>query len=128
MDVRMVVQGLAPGVKHGDDADLGAEMPGIGSDRAQRLGGRLEQDGVDRFLVLEGDLGCRRRQREDDVEVGDRQQLRLPGGEPFGAPAPGTSDNGGCGRNCRRSGSDRTTSTSRRGRRARRSGTARSRS
>ena len=88
MDVRMVVQVLAPGVEHGDEADLGAEMLGIGGDPAQRLGRRSEQDGVDRLLVLEGDLGDRRRQGEDDVEVGHRQQLGLPGGEPFGAGLP----------------------------------------
>ena len=56
----MMLQGLAPGVEHGDEADLGAEMLGIGGDRAQRLGRRPEQDGVDRLLVLEGDLGDRR--------------------------------------------------------------------
>ena len=32
MDMRMVLQGLAPGVQDGDDADLGAEMLGIGGD------------------------------------------------------------------------------------------------
>ena len=108
MDMRMMVQGLAPGVQHGDEADLGAEMLGIGGDRAQRLGRGLEQDGVDRSLVLEGDRGDRRRQGEDDVEVGHRQQLGLPRGEPFRrAPAPGTSGNAGCGRSCRRRGSAR---------------------
>ena len=80
-----MVQGLTPGVQHGDEADLGAEMLGIGGDRAQRLGRGLEQDGVDRRLVLEGDLGDLGRQREDDVEVGDRQQLGLPRGEPVSA-------------------------------------------
>ena len=88
MDVRMMVQVLAPGVEHGDDADLGAEMLGIGGDGAQRLGGGAEQDGVDRRLVLEGDLGHRRRQGEDDVEVRHRQQLGLRCGQPFGARQP----------------------------------------
>ena len=81
----MVMQVLAPGVQHGDHADLGAEMLGIGGDGAQRLGRRPEQDGVDHRLVLESDLGERRRQREDDMEVRHRQQLGLTGGEPFGA-------------------------------------------
>ena len=52
---------------------------------AQRLGRRPEQDGVDRLLVLEGDLGDRRRQREHDMEIRHRQQLGLPGGQPCGA-------------------------------------------
>jgi hypothetical protein len=57
--VRVLLQVLAPGVEHGDKADLGAEMTPVGGDRAQRLGRRLEQDGVDRGLVLEGNFGRR---------------------------------------------------------------------
>jgi hypothetical protein len=69
-------------VEHGDKADIGAEMTPVGGDRAQRLGRRLEQDGVDRGLVLEGNFGRRRRQREDDMEIGHRQQFGLPRGQP----------------------------------------------
>ena len=43
---------------------------------------------VDDRLVLVGDIGDRRRQREDDVEVGDRQQLGFALGEPLLAAAP----------------------------------------
>ena len=57
----------------------------IGGDRDQRLGRRLEQDGVDRCLVLEGDFGSRGRQCEDDVEIRHRQQFALPLGQPRGA-------------------------------------------
>ena len=59
----------APGVEHGGDADLGAQMLGVGRDRERRLGRCLEQQIVDHGLVLVGDVGDRRRQREDDVEV-----------------------------------------------------------
>src|SRR5262249_9458325 len=45
---------------------------------------RAEQDGIDRALVLEGDLRRGRRQGEDDMVVGRRQQLGLPRIEPFG--------------------------------------------
>jgi hypothetical protein len=55
--MRMMMQVLAPGVEHSDEADLGAQMLRIGGDGAQGLGHRPEQDGVDRLLVLEGDLG-----------------------------------------------------------------------
>ena len=55
----------------------------IGGDRGQRLGGGPEQEVVDGGLVLEGDGGDRGRQREDDVIVGNRQQLRLAVGEPL---------------------------------------------
>jgi hypothetical protein len=37
MDMGMMMQVLSPGVQDGDQSDLGAEMPGIGSDEAQRL-------------------------------------------------------------------------------------------
>ena len=72
----------APGVEHGGDADAGAEMLGIGGDREQRLGGGPEQQVVDHRLVLIGDVGDLGRQREDDVEVADRQQIGLARGEP----------------------------------------------
>jgi len=54
----------------------------------QGLGRRPEQDGVDCLLVLEGDLGHRRRQGEHDVEVRHRQQFGLSVGEPLGARLP----------------------------------------
>ena len=62
VDVGMMGQCRAPSVEHRGDADAGAEMLGVGRDRAQRLGRRLEQDVVDRRLVVIGDVGDRRRQ------------------------------------------------------------------
>ena len=59
-----------------------AKMPGIGGDRHHRLGGGPEQQVVDDRLVLPGDVGDLGRQREDDVEVSDRQQVGLALGEP----------------------------------------------
>ena len=85
MDMRVMSESLAPGVEHCGDADAGAKMVEIGGDRDQRLGGGAEQDGVDGGLVVEGDRGDRRRQREDDVEVRDRQEFSLTLGEPLGA-------------------------------------------
>ena len=38
----MMMQVLSPGVQDGDQPDLGTEMPGIGSNAAQRLGRRRE--------------------------------------------------------------------------------------
>jgi hypothetical protein len=37
MEVRMVQQGLAPGMEHGQKADLGPEVCGISGNRAQGL-------------------------------------------------------------------------------------------
>jgi hypothetical protein len=48
-------------------------MLGIGCDGDEGLGGSLEQDVVDRGLVLIGDVSDLRRQRKHDVEVWDRQ-------------------------------------------------------
>ena len=78
----MVGHRRAPSVEHGGDADAGAEMPGIGGDGEQRLGRRAEQQVVDHRLVLVGDCGDLGRQGEDQVEVADRQQIGLAGGEP----------------------------------------------
>src|SRR5258708_34706127 len=88
MDVRMVMQVLAPGVEHGDETDLGTEMLRIGGDGSERLGCRSEQDGVDPLFVLERDLGDQRRQREHNMEIRYRQSLSLPGRHPFGAGLP----------------------------------------
>ena len=71
-----MMQRLTPGMKHGEEPDLGAEMFGIGGDGVQRLGGGPEQNGVDRLLVLEGNLGHWRRQREDDMGLSGISCLR----------------------------------------------------
>jgi hypothetical protein len=88
VDMGMMMQVLSPGVQDGDQPDLGAEMPGIGSDDAQRLGGCGEQDAIDDGLIVESDLGDRRRHSEDDVEVRHRQQLGLSVGQPLGTRQP----------------------------------------
>ena len=83
VDVRMVGQRRAPGVQHGGEADARAQMLRVGGDRDQRLGGGPEQEVVDGCLVLERDGADRRRQGEDDVVVGNRQQFGLAVFEPL---------------------------------------------
>ena len=61
MQMRMMKQVLAPGVQHGEEADLGAQVLGIGGDGAQGLGGGAEEQAVDERLVLIGDGGDGRR-------------------------------------------------------------------
>ena len=70
-------------MKDGKDANAGAEVLGVGCDGDQRLGRGLEQDAVDRGLVLVGDVGNLRGKREYYVIVRHRQQLGLALGEPF---------------------------------------------
>ena len=83
MNVGMMGEGRAPGVEHHGDADLGAEMLGIGGDAQQRLRRGLEQGVVDHRLVGVGDVGDRRGQREDDMIIGHRQQLGPARFEPI---------------------------------------------
>ena len=85
VDVPKMAQILAPGVQHADHADLSAQMLGIGGSHPQSFGRGLEQDRIDRRLVMESDLGDLRRHGEDHVEVWDRQQLGLTLGQPLGA-------------------------------------------
>src|SRR6202165_1230869 len=75
--------GRAPAVQHRGDADAGAEVPGVGGDRGQGLGGGLEQEIVDDRLVVIGDAGDRRRQREHDMIVRHRQQIDLARSQPL---------------------------------------------
>ena len=119
----MVGHRRAPGVEHGGDADAGAEVLRVGRDRQHRLRRRPEQQVVDERLVLEGDVGDLGGQREDDMEVADRQQVGLALGQPGRARRrPGTWGSAGCGSCCRRSASGRSPRRPRRDRQAPRCG------
>ena len=52
MDMRMMLELLVPGVEDTEEADLGAQMPGMTSDFEQGLGAGAEQQIVDNLLVL----------------------------------------------------------------------------
>ena len=77
-------EGFAPGVEHGDQANVCTEMLGIGRHGAQGISGGAHEEVVHHRLVLECDLSQQGGQREDDVEIGHRQQLGLAGLQPFG--------------------------------------------
>jgi hypothetical protein len=70
-------------MEHGSGTNAGAQVLGISSDGEQRLGCRAEQQVVDDGLVLVGDRGDLGRQRENDVEIADRQQIGLARGKPI---------------------------------------------
>ena len=82
MKMGMKGQRLAPSVQDRNEANLGTQMSGIGSDPAQGLGSRPEKDGVDGLLVLVGDGLELGRQCEDDVEIGHRQKRAFACGDP----------------------------------------------
>ena len=80
---------LAPAVQDGSDADVGAEVLGLGRDGGERLGRGRKQQSIDLGLVLVGDRADCGWQREHHVEVRHRQQFgfarRKPrlGGRPL---------------------------------------------
>ncbi len=61
---------------------------GVGRDRDQRLGRGLEQEVVDDGLVVERQGADRRRQREADMIIGDRQEFGLALGQPLSGGCP----------------------------------------
>ena len=79
----MVRQRRAPGVEHGGDANARAEMAWVGGDGEHGLRRRPEQQVVHDGLVVEGDIGDFGRNREDDVEIANRQQVGFTRGQPF---------------------------------------------
>ena len=79
----MVGERRSPGVQHGGEPDAGAEVPGVGCDSDQGLGGGFEQQVIDDRLVVIADVGERSRQGEDNVEIGHRQEFGLAVGQPF---------------------------------------------
>src|SRR5580658_6629258 len=79
------MQVLTPGMQHGEKADGGAAVSGVGGDGEQSFRSGLKQDGVDLSRVLKRQAADLLWKRERGVEVGDRQELRLPLGEPLGA-------------------------------------------
>src|SRR6202030_1018775 len=75
MEVRIMMQILSPGMEHRHEADLRAQMFGVGGDLQESLGRGAKEHAVNNPLVLEGQGRDHLRQREDDAKVLDRQQL-----------------------------------------------------
>ncbi len=93
----MKMQVLTPGVQHGEEADGGAEVSGVGGDGEQSFGSGLEQDGVDLSRVLKRQAADLLRESEHDVEIGNGQKLRLPlRRATWREPWPGTWGSGDC--------------------------------
>src|SRR5258708_7023232 len=77
VQMRVVHQVLPPGVQHGQETDLRAEVFWVGRDDAQGLRHGAEENIVDQWLVLERDGGDLVRDREHHMEVWCVEQLRL---------------------------------------------------
>jgi len=83
MQVRMMEQVLPPGMEYGEEADLGAQMLGIGGDGAEGLGRHTEEKIVDFTLVLESDGRDGLGQGKDHVKILDWQEFGAPIFEPL---------------------------------------------
>jgi hypothetical protein len=75
-------QVLAPGVENAEDANLPAQMLGIGSDGEQSGGASSEHQMVEQTGVFQSQQGEFVRDGEDDVKVVGGQKFPLPGCQP----------------------------------------------
>ncbi len=82
MEMPVLGERLAPRVEDRGDPDRAAEMPRIAAEGEQRVGGRAEEQRVDHPRIALRERVEVMRQREDDMKVGDRQQVGLPGRKP----------------------------------------------
>src|SRR5713101_2036815 len=82
MQVRMMHQGGSPRMEDGEEADLRAEMVGVGGDGPERLRHRLKEDPVHDPFVLTGDGGDLVRDGEHDVEIVDGQAFGFAALDP----------------------------------------------
>ena len=80
--MEMLREGLTPRVQDGGDADGAAEVAGVAPEGEQGLGGRPEQERVEHPRIALRERIERVGQREDHMEVGNRQELRTPRLEP----------------------------------------------
>jgi len=78
----MKLQALIPTVQHTEETDLGTEMPGITSDLEQGLSAGMEEQVVNKPLVLQRKRGQLPRQRENCMHVASGQQFPLTRLEP----------------------------------------------
>jgi hypothetical protein len=83
MHVRVVQEGLPPGVEDAQKAERGAEVLRRPGDLEERRRTRVEEQVVDHAFVLQGHPSDGVRQGEDDVGVPDRQQLAFTVLEPL---------------------------------------------
>jgi len=82
MEMRVMVQLLAPGVEHGEATELGPEMFGGLGNVLERLGDSAKEQAIEVARVLERQRPQVVRQGKDDMCVGRLEYLAFPGREP----------------------------------------------
>lgn len=83
--MRVLQQVLTPGMQKGEEAHFPAEALRVTAQREQGFRGGLKQEVVDNRLVLKGDFGGFLWDREDHVEILDRQQVGFAVFDPLPA-------------------------------------------
>ena len=81
MQVKVIQQGLIPGVENGEETDLAFQMGS--SEIGKSFRHRLEEDVAENFLVGEDQRIQFMRNSKDEMEVANRKKLRLMGLNPF---------------------------------------------
>ena len=79
----MNLEVLSPGMQHGEETDLGAQMLGVGRDGLQGFCCGLEKDAIDYLLILVSDRGDLFRHGKDHMKIGDLQKFGLPVLDPL---------------------------------------------
>ena len=79
----MNLEVLSPGMQHGKETDLGAQMLGVARDGLQGFCCGLEKDAIDYLLILVSDRGDLFRHREDHMKIGSVQKFDLPVLDPL---------------------------------------------
>src|SRR5260370_3409418 len=82
MDMGMEPELLTPGMQHGEEADLRAEVFRISSEFEKGFCTGAEQEIVDDFLVLQSQWSKLWRKCEDHMDVARREKFSLPCGDP----------------------------------------------
>jgi hypothetical protein len=85
VQVGMEVKVLSPGMEHVEEPGFHPQALGVAGNGEQGISDGAEEHVVDDLLVVEGDGGDRRGEREDHVKVWSGQQLGGTLGQPFGA-------------------------------------------
>ena len=127
--MRVLHKILTPGVEHGEETDLCAQVLGVDRDRAQRLTRGSEKYIVDVLFVLKGDGRNRLRYCKDHMKIGNRKKLSFDDRRAIGhGPSIGICCNADCGKSYKRCAGGHTDHTARCDRQVLRFDTARSRS
>ncbi len=82
VEVGMMVQRLAPGMQHREEADLRPQMVRIACHGQEGLGHGLKEERIQHPRVLEREWAEGMREGKHHMDVGDVEQLRFAGREP----------------------------------------------